>query len=105
MAELTGGRRPWRALRRAFRALRDRQVSTSAEVEYGGEFPMAEIHAIVTANPAAAGPTLLNLVRRADRSRHEDPPSHGLLTEEYALFQHIHAQHSQLSAAANRHAA
>ena len=59
---------------------------------------MKETHARVVANPALAGPVLLNLVRRADRSRYEDSLNSGLLTdEEYALFEHIHAEHQWLA--------
>ncbi len=59
---------------------------------------MKQIHARVVANPALSGPVLLNLLPRADRSRYEDSPSSGLLTdEEYALFEHIHAEHQRLA--------
>jgi hypothetical protein len=96
--ELFRYRRAFVGVRRALRAIGDRQESTSAEVEYGGDFPMKEIHARVVANPALAGPVLLNMVRRADRSRYEDGPGSGLLTdEEYALFEHIHAEHHRLA--------
>ncbi len=97
-AELFRYRRAFVGVRRALSAIGDRQESTSAEVEYGGEFPMREIHARVVANPALAGPVLLNLVRRADRSRYEGSPCSGLLTdEEYALFEHIHVEHQRLA--------
>lgn len=85
-------------MRRAIKALGDRQSSTSAEVEYGGEFPLSEIHSLVAAKPAIAGPELLNLVRRADRSQYEDGPRSGLLTdEEFALFEHVHREHDRLT--------
>lgn len=91
--------RRWRTgLRRAWRALGDRQVSTSAEVEYGGDFPLAEIHDCVVAHPALAGAGLMNLVRRADRSRYEDGSVPGLMTdEELALFLHIQSEHDRLT--------
>ena len=96
--ELFRYRRAFVGVRRALRAIGDRQESTSAEVEYGGDFPMKEIHARVMANPALAGPALINLVRRADRSRYEDCRCSGLLTdEEYVLFEHIHAEHQRLA--------
>lgn len=96
--ELFRYRRASVGVRRALRAIGDRQESTSAEVEYGGDFPMREIHDRVMANPALAGPVLINLVRRADRSRYEDGPCSGILTdEEYALFEHIHAEHQRLA--------
>jgi hypothetical protein len=97
-AELFRYPRAFVGVRRALRTIGDRQASTSAEIEYGGDFPMKEIHTRVVANPALAGPVLLNLVRRADRSRYEDSSSSGLLTDgEYALFEHIHAEHRRLA--------
>ena len=85
-------------VRRALRAIVDRRASTSAEVEFGGDFPLEAIHSRVVANPALSGPILLDLVRRADRSRYEENCSAGMLTDdEYALFEHIHAEHQRLA--------
>ena len=97
-SELTAYRRLSSGVRRGIRAMFDRQASTSAEVEYGGDFPLTEIRERIVAEPMLAGPELLHLVRRADRSHYEDAPSPGLLTdEEYALFVYIHAQHGRLT--------
>ena len=94
--ELGAYRRRRVGLKRAWRALFDRQSSTSAEIEYGGGFPMGDILKLVRQRATAADPTLLQLVRRADRSRHEDPATCLLTDEELALFEHIHCQHERL---------
>lgn len=96
--ELVHYRRPLTGMRRAFKALGDRRASTSAEVEYGGEFPLAEIHKLIAANPAVADSELINFARRADRSRYEDCPGSGLLTDDdLALFEYIQSEHARLS--------
>lgn len=77
----------WKA---ALRALCDRKELRSAEMEYGGTFPMDRILAIAEANTDHVDATLLGFIRRADRSRYEDYPDHGALTdEEYELFEHL----------------
>lgn len=99
----------WEALRQrrgvirkagaAWQALGDKRTSTSAEMEYGGTFPLDQIKALVRASPGCADGTLLNLLRQADRSHYEDQPQHSEVTDaEYALAQHISAEHKRLSA-------
>jgi hypothetical protein len=41
---------------------------------------------------------LFRLVNRADRSRYEEPDRAPLTDEEFALFEHIDAEHRRLSA-------
>ena len=87
----------------SWRALGDKRISTSAEMEYGGTFPLDQIKALVCASPDCADGTLLNLLRQADRSRYEDQPQHSEVTDaEYALAQHIFAEHKRLSALTDR---
>ena len=95
--KLRGQRYSLRRLELASRALGDRGVLTSAEVEYGGEFPLHEIKGIALANLEQADERLLSLIRRADRSRYEEPGQSVLTDEEFALFNHIHAEHKRLS--------
>jgi hypothetical protein len=67
-------------------------------VEYGGDFPIDKILAITIQHGNDADADLLNLVRRADRSRYEDPHGMGLMTDsQLALFEHIHGQHDRLT--------
>lgn len=96
--ELLRYRRVSAGVRQAVRAFGDRQVSTSAEFEYGSDFPLAEIINLCAANPALAGPDLLKLVERAERSRYEDGPTSGLLTDkEYELYTFIDTRHERLA--------
>jgi hypothetical protein len=93
-----GAYRRWRVgMKKAWRALFDRQSSTSAEVEYGGGIPMSQIVKLVHRHAHHADPTLLQLVRLADRSRYEDQRTDLLTDEEYALFEHIHNEHERFS--------
>jgi hypothetical protein len=95
--ELGSYRRRTVAVKRAFRALFDRQSSTSAEVEFGGDFPLAEIAKLTRRHAEHTDAALIEFVRRADRSRYEEPGS-GLLTDaEFELFEHITAEHDRLS--------
>jgi hypothetical protein len=91
-------RRRWTGLKRAWRALFDRQVSSSAEIEFGGDFPLSDIVRTVRDNSQHASVELIRLVNRADRSRYEEPDSSLLTDAEYALFSYIDAQHRRLSA-------
>jgi hypothetical protein len=91
------GRLP-RRIKRASRALFDKQRSSSAEVEYGGDFPLAQIIRLTSTKVRYAEPKLQDLINRADRSQYEDY-DHALMTdEEYALFEHIDGEHRRLSA-------
>ena len=87
----------WSDLRYRLRALFDRQTLASAEVEFGGEFPLMEIVELTRLHAEHADTALLTLVRRADRSRYEDRGSDFLTDAEFALFQHINAEHDRLS--------
>ena len=84
-------------LKSAWRALRDRRESTSAEMDFGGSFPLDEVKDIAFAGQEHADADLINLIRRADRSRYEELPSNGMITkDEYALAEHIFTQHDSL---------
>ncbi|MBA4092221.1 MAG: hypothetical protein C0494_16750 [Sphingobium sp.] len=92
-----------RKIHSAWRALSDRRISTSAEMEYGSSFPLDQIKALVRFSPDCADGTLTSLVRRADRSRFEDQPQNFEVTkDEYALAEHIFAEHKRLSALTDR---
>ncbi|ATN37809.1 hypothetical protein ACO34A_29055 (plasmid) [Rhizobium sp. ACO-34A] len=95
--ELGAYRRPYTGVKRAWRALFDRQTSSSAEVEFGGEFPLLEIADLVRKNAQLASVELIRLVNRADRSRYEDPDLSLMTDAELALFTHIDREHRKLS--------
>jgi hypothetical protein len=96
-AALNSYRRRTVAVKQAFRALFDRRISTSAEVEFGGGFPLTEIVTLTRRQAKHADAKLLNLVAWADRSRYEEGTS-GLLTDaELELFDHIQDEHQRLS--------
>lgn len=84
---------------RALKAVFDKQTTEpTAEIEYGGSFPLAHIHKIVKGNEMYCDEKLLNLIARADRSRYEDMPGDSDVTlDELALFQHIAKQHHALT--------
>jgi hypothetical protein len=85
------------AVKLAFRALFDRQRSTSVEVEFGGAFPLTQIMKLIRDQAIHADPKLLNLVRVADRSRYEEWGSELVTDAEFELFGHIHVEHDRLS--------
>lgn len=99
--EAWNDRRRWRRkVKSAWRALWDHQEISSAEMEYGGSFPIDKIVAIADASSDHVDATLHGFVRRAHRSRYEDEPEHGMLTEaEYALFQYLWMEEARLSKA------
>ncbi|QUS38083.1 hypothetical protein RPMA_03850 [Tardiphaga alba] len=86
-----------RRVKRALRALFDKQRSSSAEIEYGGSFPMSEIIKIVRAKVRYANPELHDLVNQADRSRYEEYDNILMTDAEYALLEHIDREHRSLS--------
>lgn len=87
----------WKLLT-ALRALGDKQQTKElAEIEYGGRFPMTQISSILRGNEAFADRKLLDLVRRADRSRYESEDDDGLTDEELALFYHIVETEAELN--------
>ncbi|WP_316395221.1 hypothetical protein [Bradyrhizobium sp. 33ap4] len=94
---LTSSGRRWRRVKRAWRALFDKQISSSAEVEYGGDFPLDKIIALVRANLRYAEPELQDLISHADRSRYEEYDRAAITDAEYALFDHINRMHRRLS--------
>ncbi|RWC87653.1 MAG: hypothetical protein EOS72_20625 [Mesorhizobium sp.] len=96
--ELSPPGRRFRRLKRGWRALFDKHQSTSAEVEYGADFPLSIIIDLVRKNARYAKPELLDLVRRANRSQCEEPDQVLLTDAEYDLFCHIDAEHRRLSA-------
>lgn len=83
-------------IKRAFRALFDKRISTSAEVEFGGDFPLARILEIVRANANYADTELLTLVARADRARYEEAGSALLTDAELRLYFHIEDEYERL---------
>ena len=76
-----------------------KKTKESAEVEFGGTFPLDKIKQIIHTNIIYADEELTNLFRRADRSKYENPiDDHYLLTdEEFALFLHIVKTYSKLT--------
>ena len=95
--ELSSYRR-WRiGVVRAFHALFDKRISSSSEVEFGGDFPLKEILLLTRQHSEHADDDLLDFVRRADRSSYEDCNSALLTDEEVALLDHIHKQHNSLT--------
>lgn len=95
--ELSSYRRRRVGVVRAFHALFDKRISSSSEVEFGGDFPLKEILQLTRQHSEHADDDLLDLVRRADRSRYEDGDSARLTDEEVALFGHIWEQHQRLT--------
>jgi hypothetical protein len=89
--ELFERKKYWRALK----ALFDKKHSEpAAEVEYGGAFPMAQIHKIVKGNEMYCDEKLLILIARADRSHYEDMPSDREVTSaQLALYERIIDRH------------
>lgn len=89
-----------RRIRFAFVVFFDKKKTKEiAEIEFGGTFPLDKIKQIIQSNVAYADEELLNLFRRADRSRHESPSNNQyLLTdEEFSLFLHIADTYSKLN--------
>lgn len=88
-----------RNILRALRALADKQQTKErAEIEYGGGFPMSQISSILKGNEALADRDLLDLVRKANRSRYEsDEDENELTDEELALFHHIVTTEAELN--------
>lgn len=83
---------------RAIKALVDRkETKETAEVEFGGPFPLDQIHAILSGHESYADEQLLDWITRADRSRYEESDEDGLTDSEYGLFRHIAATHSRLN--------
>jgi hypothetical protein len=101
-AELNAYRRRSVCLRRAWQALFDQHISSSAEVEFGGDFPLSRITDIVKKEAAHADTKLFRLVSRADRSRYEEPDRYLMTDEEFALADHIEAEHRRLSVRAGK---
>jgi len=97
-AELGVYRRRSVGLKRAWRALFDRQTSSSAEVEFGGDFPLQQVIELVKKKAEHADTELFRLINRADRSHYEEPDRALLTDEEFALFEHIDTEHRRLSA-------
>ncbi len=89
-----------RRFREAWRAVWDkRETEESAEIEFGGSFPLDAILALLHGNEQYADERLLNLIRRADRSRYDERSQDdtGSLTEdELALFHHIARESARL---------
>jgi hypothetical protein len=78
--ELGSYRRRTVAAKRTFRASFDCQSSTSTEIEFDGDFALAEIIGLTRSRAEHADTDLLNLVSRAARSRYEEA-GRGLFTD------------------------
>lgn len=90
--------RYWKArFRHGFAALSDRKISHSAEAEFGGSFPLAEIHRVVNDNLSVADAELLELLRRADRATYDyNGNPHALTDKELDLFTYVVERHKVL---------
>lgn len=88
-----------RSLRYAVKKLFDRGVTTSSEVEYGGDFPRDEISRIASANADVSDPALLDLIQNADVARYGTArwEAYKLSREELSLASHIWTQYERLS--------
>jgi len=85
------------AIRDALKAVFDKEIHTSGEVEYGGDFPRDQIKDIVLKNHVYADRRLLELVAWADRAQYEDPHGNGKLTDaDLELYHHILNQYERL---------
>lgn len=103
LSVLRARRKTVRKVKAAWRALGDRQISTSAEMEYGSAFPPEDIKSILRETADCADAELFHLIRRADRSRYEEQPDGAAVTDdEYALAEHIFAEHERLTALVER---
>jgi hypothetical protein len=96
-SELGAYRKRKTGLKRAWCALFERDGPTTAEIEFGGAFPLDEIRRIACRFPQHASQELLNLVRWADRSEHEESGSQWLTGAEFELFEYIMSEHERLS--------
>ncbi len=100
-SELGAYRHRTAGMNRALRALFDKRISSSAEMEFGGEFPLSQVIELVIDQPEHVDTKLFALVAWAPRSRDEEP-DRGILTEaELALFEHIHREHPRLAKQVN----
>lgn len=83
----------------AFKALFDKRVlPETGGVEYGESFPLVKISTHLKGREKFADSELLDLVRSANRARHEEPRHRDLLTtQELLLLKHIHREHVLLS--------
>jgi len=85
------------AIRDALKAIFDKEIHTSGEVEYGVDFPRDRIKDIVCENHVHADRRLLDLVRWADRSQYEDCCGESGLTDaDLELYDHIFSQYARL---------
>ncbi len=90
--------------RKTWLALGDkRKTKETAEIEFGGAFPLKEIKRLVEENAADVDEALLGLVARADRSRYEAMEfgsrefTNELTDEEFELFRHVIRSRETLS--------
>ena len=86
------------AVRAAIRTLFERPI-TSAEVEYGGVFPLCQIQKIVRAHGQLADDRLLLLLARADRAQYEEATGGGgdMTSVDLELFNYVCDQHTRLN--------
>lgn len=96
--ELTNYAKPSVALKKAFRALWDRQTLTkTGEVSFGGSFPRDKITFIVTSKMRFCDEKLVTLAKRAERRSIEDPLGQNFLSEEDCeLIDHIYDEYYRL---------
>lgn len=96
--ELSKYKRHRTGARMAFRALFDKKEVQCSEVEYGDDFPLFKISKLAVEEIQYADEGLLNAIKRAKRSRYEEPSDGSLLTEaEYELSVRIYEQYRRLS--------
>lgn len=94
-------------LKKGFEILRDKNGGKpSAEIEFGGKFPLDSIKEILNQNIAWADSKLINLIQHADRSRYEghyDPSennrrySNELTNDEFELADYIFETFNKLN--------
>lgn len=100
-SELGAHRRRTVGMKRAWQALFDKRITESAEIEFGGGFPLRQIIDLVKAQAEHVDTKLFDLVAWADRSQYEEP-DRGFLTEaEVALYEHIDREHRRLAKRGN----
>jgi hypothetical protein len=91
-------KKPMVAVKKACRALFDKQISPSVEIEFGGDFPNRKILSIAQDNAECADQKLLVLIARADRARFEEMPGYGEMTQaDFELYEHICNERASLS--------
>ncbi|MEI5668143.1 hypothetical protein WBO78_23925 [Bosea sp. CCNWLW174] len=95
-AELSFYERRLTCLRMAWSALFYRGYSINGVVDFGGNFPISEIAALLKAEAIYADDKLCQLTRCAHRSRYEEGGNELLTSEELELIQHVGLERKRL---------